>query len=84
MAARNVLVADEYMMKIADFGLARDIRSNDYFRKHTRVITVPCVTTAFRVNLKQQTFVSCECCEQSVALQLVCTGWLRPLTFLSV
>ena len=52
LAARNVLVTDEYVMKIADFGLARDIRSNDYYRKHTRVITVPCVPTAFRVHFE--------------------------------
>jgi len=52
LAARNVLVADEYLMKIAEFGLARDIRSNHYYRKHTRVITVPCVPTAFRVNFE--------------------------------
>nr|XP_039264121.1 fibroblast growth factor receptor-like isoform X2 [Styela clava] len=36
LAARNVLVTDERMMKIADFGLARDIRTCDYYRKHTR------------------------------------------------
>nr|AAG27717.1 FGF receptor [Halocynthia roretzi] len=36
LAARNVLVTEELVMKIADFGLARDIRSCDYYRKHTR------------------------------------------------
>lgn len=33
LAARNVLVADGYVLKIADFGLARDVHSNDYYRK---------------------------------------------------
>merc|ERR1712016_549042 len=33
LAARNVLVAEGYIMKIADFGLARDVHSNDYYRK---------------------------------------------------
>lgn len=35
IAARNVLVADDYVMKIADFGLARDIHGDEYYRKHT-------------------------------------------------
>lgn len=35
MAARNVLVSDDYILKIADFGLARDIHCNDYYRKTT-------------------------------------------------
>lgn len=35
MAARNVLVSDDYVLKIADFGLARDIHCNDYYRKTT-------------------------------------------------
>jgi len=33
LAARNVLVAADYVLKIADFGLARDIHSHDYYRK---------------------------------------------------
>ena len=33
LAARNVLVAHGYVLKIADFGLARDVHSNDYYRK---------------------------------------------------
>lgn len=35
MAARNVLVSDNYVMKIADFGLARDVQDTDYYRKKT-------------------------------------------------
>lgn len=35
LAARNVLVSDGYVMKIADFGLARDIHSQEYYRKTT-------------------------------------------------
>ncbi|XP_017068360.1 fibroblast growth factor receptor homolog 2 [Drosophila eugracilis] len=35
LAARNVLVSDGYVMKIADFGLARDIQDTDYYRKNT-------------------------------------------------
>ncbi|XP_058813312.1 fibroblast growth factor receptor homolog 1-like isoform X2 [Topomyia yanbarensis] len=35
LAARNVLVSDGFVMKIADFGLARDIHSQEYYRKTT-------------------------------------------------
>lgn len=30
-----MLVSDNYILKIADFGLARDIHSHDYYRKTT-------------------------------------------------
>ena len=33
LAARNILVAKDYIIKIADFGLARDVQINDYYRK---------------------------------------------------
>lgn len=35
LAARNVLVSDDCILKIADFGLAKDVHSNDYYRKKT-------------------------------------------------
>ncbi|XP_030372496.1 fibroblast growth factor receptor homolog 2 [Scaptodrosophila lebanonensis] len=35
LAARNILVGDGYVMKIADFGLARDIQDTEYYRKNT-------------------------------------------------
>ena len=31
MAARNVLVGEDYVMKIADFGFARDIYKSDLY-----------------------------------------------------
>ena len=33
MAARNVLVGKDYVMKIADFGLARDIYKSELYVK---------------------------------------------------
>ena len=33
LAARNVLVSKDLIIKIADFGLARDVHKNDYYRK---------------------------------------------------
>ncbi|XP_017263447.1 fibroblast growth factor receptor 1b [Kryptolebias marmoratus] len=35
LAARNVLVTEDKVMKIADFGLARDIHHIDYYKKTT-------------------------------------------------
>ncbi|XP_071962971.1 fibroblast growth factor receptor-like [Antedon mediterranea] len=35
LAARNVLVTEDLVMKIADFGLARDIHYADYYKKAT-------------------------------------------------
>ena len=37
LAARNILVGEDNTMKIADFGLARDIHQVDYYRKTTDV-----------------------------------------------
>ena len=37
LAARNVLVAEDCTLKIADFGLTRNIPNNDYYRKTTDV-----------------------------------------------
>ncbi|XP_059079720.1 fibroblast growth factor receptor 4-like [Tigriopus californicus] len=33
LAARNILVAKDLVVKIADFGLARDVHAQDYYRK---------------------------------------------------
>ncbi|XP_061485802.1 fibroblast growth factor receptor 3 isoform X6 [Rhineura floridana] len=35
LAARNVLVTEDSVMKIADFGLARDVHNIDYYKKTT-------------------------------------------------
>lgn len=35
LAARNVLVCEGTVLKVADFGLARDIHGNEYYRKTT-------------------------------------------------
>lgn len=41
LAARNVLVTEDNVMKIADFGLARDVHNLDYYKKTTNVSTAP-------------------------------------------
>lgn len=40
LAARNVLVTEDNVMKIADFGLARDVHNIDYYKKTTNVSLV--------------------------------------------
>ena len=37
LAARNILVAKDQVVKIADFGLARNVHEDDYYRKTTDV-----------------------------------------------
>ena len=41
LAARNVLVTAENVMKIADFGLARDVHDIDYYKKTSNVSVGP-------------------------------------------
>lgn len=35
LAARNVLIADSFILKVADFGLARDTEEKTYYRRMT-------------------------------------------------
>ena len=37
VAARNVLVGDRHVLKVADFGLTRSLMNDDYYRKTTHV-----------------------------------------------
>ena len=37
LAARNVLVGEGEVIKIADYGLARNVNQSDYYRKTTNV-----------------------------------------------
>jgi serine/threonine protein kinase len=38
LAARNVLVFEDEILKICDFGMAKDIRYVDYYRREMPVI----------------------------------------------
>ena len=40
LAARNVLIAEGFLLKIGDFGLARDLTERDYYRKITAVCAI--------------------------------------------
>ena len=35
LAARNILVCENNLVKIADFGMARNVQDTDYYRKNT-------------------------------------------------
>ena len=37
LAARNVLIAEGFVLKIADFGLARDISGRELYKKSPKV-----------------------------------------------
>ena len=37
LASRNVLVGEDYVLKVADFGLARDIYKDEHYVKTTSV-----------------------------------------------
>jgi len=47
IAARNVLVAENYVMKIADFGLTRNIHHADYYKKTTDVSIMLCCASVW-------------------------------------
>ncbi|XP_009956096.1 PREDICTED: fibroblast growth factor receptor 1-like [Leptosomus discolor] len=55
LAARNVLVTEDNVMKIADFGLARDIHHIDYYKKTTngRLPVKWIAPDAIRLNLRE-------------------------------
>ena len=46
LAARNVLVGEGYVMKIADFGLARDIYNDD---RYVKLSAVSCLLSFFNL-----------------------------------
>ena len=37
LAARNILIAEGFVLKIADFGMARDVSEKAYYRKRVGV-----------------------------------------------
>ena len=37
LAARNILIAEGFVLKIADFGMARDVSEKSYYRKRIGV-----------------------------------------------
>ena len=45
LAARNILIAEGFVLKICDFGMARDISGKEYYRKSPKV----CPTKYFNV-----------------------------------
>lgn len=52
LAARNVLVTESNVMKIADFGLARDVHNIDYYKKTTNVSPQPACCTLWDVRFE--------------------------------
>jgi serine/threonine protein kinase len=53
LAARNVLVDENINCKITDFGMARDVKSTDYYRTRNRVkrlMTLALFKKLWRIN----------------------------------
>lgn len=81
LAARNVLVTESNFMKIADFGLARDVHNIDYYKKTTNVSPQPA-----RRTLRDVLFERVEClwepqCEISPPVSLVSLILSLPSSF---
>ena len=49
LAARNILIAEDFVLKICDFGMARDINGKEYYRKSPMVCLSTASTTAHLV-----------------------------------
>jgi len=54
LAARNILVAEGYVLKVADFGLTRNIPNNDYYKKTTDVCFTALRSVGFVVYMVKQ------------------------------
>lgn len=81
LAARNVLVTESNVMKIADFGLARDVHNIDYYKKTTNVSPQPACCT-----LRDVLFERVEClweprCEISPPVSLCSLILSLPSSF---
>uniref|UniRef100_H2YEW1 Protein kinase domain-containing protein n=1 Tax=Ciona savignyi TaxID=51511 RepID=H2YEW1_CIOSA len=55
LAARNCMLDETYVVKVADFGLARDIYEKEYYKPHERGGGMPIKWMALE-SLQQQTF----------------------------
>lgn len=74
LAARNVLVTEDNVMKIADFGLARDIHHIDYYKKTTNV-SILIICLLLFTNVRTYIYIAehaIPCCEAVVH----CHAWL--------
>ena len=41
IAARNILISEGFVLKIGDFGMARDVSDTDYYRKYEVKVVKP-------------------------------------------
>ena len=53
MAARNILVGENQVCKISDFGLARDVNDGIYVRSSQVAFSLLCVIVAAELSLKK-------------------------------
>ena len=69
LAARNILIAEGFVLKICDFGMARDISGKEYYRKSPKV----CPTKYFNVVDVRPKF-DFGCCSDLTGYLLTGTG----------
>lgn len=74
LAARNVLVCSRDILKISDFGMAKDVHYTEYYRKSSTVRSQPAADIARSV------YVSCVV----LHMQAVCpVKWTSPEALLN-
>ncbi len=56
LAARNVLVGENLECKITDFGMARDVKATNYYRKRSRVGQNHKMLTIYKVYTPESQF----------------------------
>lgn len=61
LAARNILISEGFVLKIGDFGMARDISDRQYYRKHKQVKHIIIIIMQCEIVITRALYTSCMC-----------------------